>query len=176
MKTGKGDFFVVCHNLRSRENVGSVFRTSDAFGVSKIYLTGYTPVPPHEKISKTALGAERWIQWEQRKSIATLLKELKRKKVLIVALEQAPKSVGLNKFRLRFPVALVIGNEVGGLSKAISQSADIAVEIPMAGRKESLNVAVAFGIAAYHIVQVKSYLDFYKKPLGKTSGHYWLVG
>ncbi|MFY9462027.1 MAG: RNA methyltransferase [Candidatus Sungiibacteriota bacterium] len=146
------DFYVICHNIRSRENVGSVFRTSDAFGIAKIYLTGYTPPPPHPKISKTSLGAENWIPWEQRKSIAALLRELKQKRIRLVALEQAKgQSVSLPKFRPRFPLALIIGNEVKGLSQEILRRADKVVEIPMLGKKESLNVAVAFGIAAYHI-------------------------
>lgn len=144
-------FFVICHNIRSRENIGSIFRTADAFGVTKIYLTGYTPTPPHEKISKTALGAERWVVWEARKSIARLLKELKSKKVKIVALEQAEKSVRIDRLRPSFPLVLVLGNEVSGLSSAILRRADAVVEIPMSGKKESLNVAVAFGIAAYHL-------------------------
>lgn len=152
------DFYIVCHNIRSRENVGSIFRTSDAFGVSKIYLTGYTPTPPHEKISKTALGAEKSVLWEKRKSVSALVEELKNKNIKIIALEQASRSVLLKKLKLRFPTALVLGNEVKGLSRSVLQSADAVVEIPMVGKKESLNVAVAFGIAAYHIVQAKKIL------------------
>lgn len=146
------EFSVICHNIRSRENVGSVFRTGDAFGFAKIYLTGYTPAPPHPKISKTALGAENWVWWEQRKSIAALLKELKKERIWTVALEQVKKrSIALPKFKPRFPLALILGNEAKGLSRAILRRADAVVEIPMFGKKESLNVAVAFGIAAYHI-------------------------
>lgn len=147
----KGDFFVICHNLRSRENVGSVFRTSDAFGISKIYLTGYTPSPPHEKISKTALGSERWVLWEKRVSPAALVKFLKKRGVAVVALEQNKNSVPLDGFKPRFPLALIIGNEVNGISPSLLKAADAAVEIPVCGKKESLNVAVAFGIAAHHI-------------------------
>ena len=146
-------FFVICHNLRSRENVGSVFRTADAFGVSKVYLTGYTPAPPHSKISKTALGAERWVPWKYKKSIVALLRELKQKRIRLVALEQAKgRSVPLPKFKPRFPLALILGNEVKGLSPAILSRCDTVTEIPMHGRKESLNVAVAFGVAVYHII------------------------
>lgn len=145
------DFYIVCHNVRSRENVGSVFRTSDAFGVSKIYLTGYTPTPPHEKISKTALGAEKSVPWEKRRSVSALVKELKNKNIKIVALEQASRSVLLKKFKPRFPLAIAVGNEVKGLPPSILGRADAVIEIPMRGKKESLNVAVAFGIAAYWI-------------------------
>lgn len=147
----KKEFYVICHNIRSRENVGSIFRTSDAFGVSKIYLTGYTPTPPHEKISKTALGAEQWLAWEKRASIRRLLGELKSKKVRIVALEQTRRSIPLPKFKCKFPLALLVGNEVTGLPQSLIRRTDTVVEIPMSGRKESLNVAVAFGIAAYQI-------------------------
>lgn len=150
------NFFVICHNIRSRENVGSIFRTSDAFAVSKIFLTGYTPAPPHSKISKTALGAEQWVPWEHKASIAFLLKELKQKKARVVALEQTKESIPLHLFRPRFPLALVLGNEASGLSRRILKYADSIVAIPMRGKKESLNVAVAFGIAAYHIRKEKS--------------------
>ncbi len=151
----KREFYVVCHNIRSRENVGSVFRTGDAFGVTKIYLTGYTPSPPHHKISKTALGAESWVPWEKYGSISRLLKKLKRDGIRIIALEQSPRSGPIQKFRPRFPLALIIGSEVKGLSQKILRQADEAVEIPMLGRKESLNVAVAFGIAAYQIARFR---------------------
>ncbi|MDO8560946.1 MAG: TrmH family RNA methyltransferase [bacterium] len=147
----KDVFCVICHNIRSRENVGSVFRTSDAFGVSKIYLTGYTPAPPHPKISKTALGAETWVLWEKRASIFDLIKELKKKKFKIIALEKTKDSGPLSGFRPRFPLALILGNEVKGISQATLKKADKIVEIPMLGRKESLNVAVAFGVAAFNM-------------------------
>lgn len=150
-------FFVICHNIRSRENVGSIFRTADAFGITKIYLTGYTPPPPHEKISKTALGAEKWIPWEKRVSVGQLLKDLKLQKIELVALEQSTKSVPLHRFRPHCPLGLIVGNEARGLSESILKEVDRIVEIPMRGRKESLNVAVAFGIAAYHIARSISY-------------------
>lgn len=151
MQSHGNDFYVICHNIRSRENIGSVFRTADAFGVAKIYLTGYTPFPPHPKISKTALGAEGWVPWAKRKSVVVLIKKLKKERVQIVALEQAKRNIPLPKFRPRFPLALLLGSEVKGISKATLKRTDKIVEIPMHGRKESLNVAVAFGIAAYHI-------------------------
>lgn len=147
----RGEWYVICHNLRSRENVGSIFRTGDAFGISKIFLTGYTPAPPHPKISKTALGAEQWVPWGQSPSITRMLNGLKQRKVHIVALERTRQNISLRSFRPRFPLALILGNEVSGLSQRVLKRADSVVAIPMQGRKESLNVAVAFGIAAYHI-------------------------
>lgn len=146
-------FYIVCHNIRSRENVGSVFRTADAFGVDKIFLTGFTPTPPHEKISKTALGAEQWMAWEKVFSITRLIKKLRAEKFEIAALEQSPRSVPLSRYHPTKKVALVIGNEVAGIPNRILKQCDTVIEIPMRGKKESLNVSVAFGIAAHIITQ-----------------------
>jgi len=155
-KRGK-EFFVIAHNIRSLHNVGSVFRTADAFGVTKIFLTGYTGRPDyyvHEnKIGKVALGAEKFVPWEHRPSAVKLIKDLRLKKVNIVALENNTKSISLNKFKPKFPLALVLGEERRGVSHSIISLCDKVVEIPMLGKKESLNVSVAFGIAAYHIAQ-----------------------
>lgn len=142
-------FYVICHNIRSRENVGSIFRTADAFGVNKIFLTGFTPAPPHEKISKTALGAEKFVPWGKVYSVSRLIARFKKEGFEIVALEQSQKSIDIKKYRLKKNIALIIGNEVKGTPKSILKKCDKIVEIPMAGKKESLNVAVAFGIAAY---------------------------
>lgn len=148
----KKKFFVICHNIRSRENIGSVFRTSDAFGIDKIFLTGYTPMPPHPKISKTALGAENWIPWEKVFSTTPLIKKLKKDGFLIVALERNHFSVDILRFRKskpEKPIALIIGNERKGIPPKILKQCDKITEIPMKGKKESLNVAVAFGVAAF---------------------------
>lgn len=145
--------YSICNNIRSRENVGSIFRTSDAFGIDKIFLTGYTPAPPHPKISKTALGAENFVAWEKVFSITRLIKKLRADGFEIVALEQSQKSVSLAKHRPKKKIALIIGNEVSGIPTRIMQQCDIVVEIPMRGKKESLNVAVAFGVVAYAITQ-----------------------
>ena len=147
----KKELYVVLDNVRSRENVGSIFRTADAVGVSKIYLCGITPMPPHEKISKTALGAEKWIPWEYHKNTWRLLEKLKKDRINIVALENGEGSIDLFKFKPKFPLALVVGNEVKGLSPRILKYAQKKAAIPMHGRKESLNVAVALGIAVYAI-------------------------
>lgn len=178
----KNKLYVVLDNVRSRENVGSIFRTADAVGVSKIYLCGITPTPlkhfalqnvraidsslmnrfsADEKISKTALGAEKWIPWEYHKQTWRLLEKLRREVVgaptkapglKIVALEQTKKSINIFDFKPRFPLVLVVGNEVKGLSPKILKYAQKKVAIPMYGRKESLNVAVAFGVAVYALV------------------------
>lgn len=144
---------VICHNIRSRENVGSIFRTTGAFGVDKIFLTGYTPAPPHEKISKTALGAENFVPWEKVFSITRLIKKLRRDGFEIAALEQSRKSIALAEYRPQKKIALIIGNEVSGILPRILKQCDRIIEIPMRGKKESLNVAVAFGIAACAVAQ-----------------------
>jgi 23S rRNA (guanosine2251-2'-O)-methyltransferase len=149
------------HNIRSVFNVGSVFRTADAMGVEKIYLTGYTPDPAR----KTALGAEIYVPWEKVKNIHALIKRVRAEGATVVALEQAKNSISLKKFstKKRKNIVLIVGNEVRGLSPAILKKSDYIVEIPMreamvrqahhprySGRgKESLNVAVAAGIAMY---------------------------
>lgn len=145
------DIFLVVHNVRSILNVGSMFRTADAAGVSKIYLSGYTPTPNShaDKIAKTALGAEKFVSWEHHAQTWRLLAHLKKEGVCVVALEQSPRSKNIFKFKAKFPLALVVGNEVRGLSTKILKQCDNVLEIPMHGKKESLNVAVAAGIALY---------------------------
>jgi tRNA G18 (ribose-2'-O)-methylase SpoU len=143
---------VICHNVRSAWNVGSIFRSADGVGVVKVYLTGYTPVPPHVGISKTALGAEVFVPWQKFSQIDSAIKKLREAGYEIVALEQDEKSVPLEKYKSRKNIALVLGNEVRGLSPAVLKKCDSIVEIPMHGEKESLNVSVAFGIAAYTII------------------------
>ena len=149
-------FYVICQNIRSLFNVGSIFRTGDAFGVDKIFLTGITGVPPRPEISKVALGADEYVPWEYHHSPVRLIKKLKGEGVCIVALEQVEgKSEILGSWEPKFPVALILGYEPVGLPKKIIALADEIIEIPMYGQKESLNVGVAFGIAAHHIALKK---------------------
>lgn len=152
----KNELFLIAHNIRSLHNVGAIFRTSDSFGVSKIYLTGYTGVPEGknaDKISKVALGAEQFIPWEKTKNLGPLLKKLKAQGVRIVVLENNVnfKTIPLPKFKPKFPLALVLGEETKGNTKKILDLADDIIEIPMYGQKESLNVSVACGVALYGI-------------------------
>jgi 23S rRNA (guanosine2251-2'-O)-methyltransferase len=143
---------VILHNIRSAYNVGSIFRTADAVGVEKIYLTGYTPNPSKDKkIEKTALGAEKYVSWKSYRNLNYLLKKLKKEKFKIVALEQSEKSIPYYKFKPQFDLVLILGNEVRGLNKKILEKCDYILEIPMFGKKESLNVAVSFGIVAYYL-------------------------
>lgn len=155
-------FFIV-HNIRSLHNVGSLFRTADGAGVKKVFLTGYTPSPfdvfggLRSEFQKTALGAEKEIAWEQHKNIGMLLRRLKKEKIFVVSLEQSSRSISYKNFFARYGkklksfsgVALIVGNEVRGLSPAVLKKSDAIIEIPMRGRKESLNVSVAAGIALF---------------------------
>jgi tRNA G18 (ribose-2'-O)-methylase SpoU len=144
-------------NVRSMGNVGSIFRTADGAGINKLYLAGLTPLPfdvfgaPRPQIQKTSLGAEKWVPWEQARSAPPLLKRLKKEGYKIIALERASGSVAYDKIKIkrRDKIAIVVGGEVRGLSHSILKLADHIAEIPMRGKKESLNVSVAFGIAAY---------------------------
>ncbi len=156
------EFYVICDNIRSLENIGSIFRTSDALGVSKIFLCGISGKPPNHKISKTALGAEKTIPFEYYRQVGRLIDKLKnpsadsgQKKVQIVALEQAKSAIEYTKFKPKFPLALIMGNEVKGISKKILQKSDKIIFLPMSGQKESLNVSVAFGVAGYYIINKK---------------------
>lgn len=152
----KKDLFVIAHNIRSCYNVGSIFRTADALGVRKIFLGGYTPNPDKNgSISKTALGAEKFVSWEAHWHTHRIIEKLKKEGTRIVALEQTEKSIPLEKFKPKFPLVIILGNEVKGLSKNIIDRADESVEILMKGQKESLNVSVAFGVVAYSILNTK---------------------
>ena len=146
--------FLILHNIRSAENVGSLFRTADAFGVTRIFLTGYTPAPldrfkrPVGRIAKTALGAEKTVPWEQAE-VADVIARLQSDGVCVVALEQDVRSQSVASYIPVSPWALVLGNEVLGIDPHTLALTDVVLEIPMAGQKESLNVAVAAGVALY---------------------------
>ena len=148
-------FILVLPNIRSGHNVGAMFRTADGAGVDKIYICGYSPVPPHKEILKVSLGAEQSVPWEYHKQAGRLVQKLKATGYRIVALEQTPKSVTLYQWEPQFPLALIVGNEVTGVPKSLLKLCDEAVEIPMRGKKGSLNVSVASGVALYHISRSK---------------------
>jgi 23S rRNA (guanosine2251-2'-O)-methyltransferase len=151
---------LILHNVRSVENVGAMFRTADAIGINKIYLTGYTPAPldrfgrKRKDLAKSALGAEEFVLWEQKKSVFTLLKKLKKNKFLILAIEQDKKSVNYKKVKLGNKNVFILGAEVAGISKNILKKCDIIAEIPMKGKKESLNVSVACGVALFRMLNL----------------------
>lgn len=146
---------VVLHNIRSTYNVGSIFRTSDGAMIEKLFLCGYTPQPPKKEILKTALGATDSIYWEYVKDTITVVKELKKNGLTIYALEQTRESKPYNQLSIiKFPMALIIGNEISGVSQEILDYCDYALEIPQYGVKHSLNVAVAYGITIFRIREI----------------------
>lgn len=152
--------YVLLHNIRSTHNVGSIFRTADALGVTKIYLSGYTPTPldrfgrPRKDVAKVALGAEKNIPWEYVEDSEKTIKELKKLKCQIIGLEQTKNSTDYKKVKIKYPVLLVVGNEVGGIDGKILSLCDVIAEIPMRGKKESLNVSVAFGVALFRMLNI----------------------
>jgi tRNA G18 (ribose-2'-O)-methylase SpoU len=149
---------LILNNIRSVENVGAMFRTADAAGINKIYLTGYTPTPldrfgrKRNDLAKSALGAEEYVKWEQKKSILPLLTKLKKEIFLIIGVEQDEKSIDYKKVKLQHKNAFIVGEEVAGIPKNILKKCDIITEIPMRGKKESLNVSVACGIALFRML------------------------
>jgi tRNA G18 (ribose-2'-O)-methylase SpoU len=155
----------ILHNIRSLHNVGSIFRTADAAGIEKLYLCGITPAPVDRfgkvrpQVAKVALGAERYVTWDKRHGTGGVINKLKSDGYKIVAVEQSKKSIPYyrvtrDKRHGIWKTAIIVGNEITGLPKTVLQKADTIVEIPMHGKKESLNVAVAFGIIAFHFIHV----------------------
>jgi 23S rRNA (guanosine2251-2'-O)-methyltransferase len=163
-KKMKKTLFLIVHNIRSAHNVGAILRTADGAGVKKVYLTGYTPSPyqpgkdlaltgAQKELAKTALGAEKIVCWEKIKNLKKLIADLKKEKVNILALELSNSSKNIFAYKPRYPIALLIGNEVTGLDKKMLNIADETLFIPMRGKKESLNVSVAAGIAMYQLLK-----------------------
>ncbi len=144
---------VVCENIRSLYNVGAIFRTADGALIEELHLCGYTGYPPRKEIDKTALGAVTSVPWSRHEDTTGLIVDLKKKGYHCVALEHTRHSLEYNSFHYSWPLCLVIGNEVEGVTPEVLALCDDAVEIPMYGLKQSLNVSVAFGILAYHVVE-----------------------
>lgn len=142
---------LLAHNVRSLWNVGSFFRTCDALGVEKLYLTGYTGHPPRIEITKTAIGAEEWIPWEHYRDPLAVVQSLKDEGWQLVALELSEDAVDITSFTPADRVCLIVGHELTGVPQDLLALCDNVVQIPMLGKKESLNVAVAAGIALYHL-------------------------
>lgn len=156
---------LIAHNLRSAHNVGSLLRTAEGLGVKKVCLTGYSPYPraeqderlPHiaekmdKQITKTALGAERMVPWEHFADISLLIPQLQREKFVVAALEQAATAIPLPDYDPPQKIAIVVGREVEGIEPVVLAACDVILEIPMVGKKESFNVAVAAAMALYEI-------------------------
>lgn len=163
MVNGK-QIVLIAHNLRSCHNVGSLLRTADGLGIAKVYLTGYTPYPlrtddtrlPHlaakidKQIHKTALDAEKAVEWESFHDVFTVFTELRKQGYRIAAIEQTDDSPPLPEYRSDEPIALVVGREVEGIEPEVLAACDVALEIPMYGQKESFNVVQAAAMAMFH--------------------------
>ena len=149
----KVPIIIVLDNVRSAHNVGSIFRTSDAFLIEKIMLCGICPIPPKNEIRKTALGATESVEWEYFNDSADCIKELKEKEYTIIGIEQADNATNLNNYSIEKSqkIALVFGNEVNGVSDEIIQQSDDVVEIPQHGTKHSFNVSVSVGIVLWDL-------------------------
>jgi 23S rRNA (guanosine2251-2'-O)-methyltransferase len=144
---------VLLDNIRSTYNVGSFFRTADASGTGRLYLSGITASPPHSGISKTALGAEDRVAWERATDATALVAQLRDGGVEIAAIETSVHAIDLFDWKPRFPVCVVFGNELEGISASISAACDTHIRIPMLGMKHSLNVATAGGIVIYELLR-----------------------
>ena len=154
----RNPIYVLCDNIRSIFNVGAIFRTSDAAFIEKLYLCGYTPYPPRKEIEKVALGATETVPWEYYKDPLDIIKKLKEENIKIAVLEITDrKNLIWNIQKTDFPVCLILGNEITGVSKEIIEFADTSFELPMLGMKQSLNVSVAYGVAVYEMVRKLSF-------------------
>lgn len=156
----KQENILILHNIRSVENVGAMFRTADAAGVDKIYITGYTPAPldrfgrVRKDLHKSALGAEEFVPWEQKKNIGSVISQLKKEGFSIIGLEQDNRAVDYKKVKLSKRNAFIVGTEVTGIPKNLLEKCDIIAEIPMKGKKESLNVSVSLGIFLFRVLGI----------------------
>lgn len=146
---------IILHNVRSIYNVGSAFRTADAVGADMIWISGFTPGPDThpERIAKTALGAQARVPWRRMKRVGDVLRRLRVMRAQVIALEVADGAVDYRAFEPSWPLAVVVGNEVEGVSADMSHNVDAIVSIPMRGSKESLNVSVALGVALYEFTR-----------------------
>ncbi len=151
----RNPLYAMADNIRSLYNVGSIFRSSDGALLQKLYLTGFTPHPPRKEIDKTALGATQTVPWEYVRNPVDAVEMLQREKIKVCVVELTDQSVPYYDLSLNdFPLCLVVGNEITGVSKEIVARADMGIEIPMFGSKQSLNVAVAYGIVLYDCLRI----------------------
>jgi tRNA G18 (ribose-2'-O)-methylase SpoU len=153
----KNKIYIIIDQVRSGLNIGSIFRSADAFRIEKIFLTGFSPLPPNKEILKTALGATDTILWEHHSDALQLVQTLKLENIKIFAIEQTDNSIPLSDFNfdLNTSIAIVLGNEVDGVQQAIIDVCDGTIEIPQFGTKHSLNVAVCGGIVLWHLTFLK---------------------
>ncbi|MEP4949255.1 MAG: RNA methyltransferase, partial [Flavobacteriaceae bacterium] len=152
-KAEKTPILIILDNIRSLNNIGSVFRTADAFLIQKIYLCGITATPPHKDIRRTALGATESVEWEYREDTLELVETLKKREISVIAVEQAHNATILSDFEVAAnkKMALIFGNEVKGVSQHVVSACDHVIEIPQFGTKHSLNISVSAGVVVWDI-------------------------
>lgn len=143
--------YLILDDLRSAFNVGSIFRTAECFGISHIYLCGYTPTPENNKVQKTAMGTDKYVKWSAHASVENVIKELKKDGPTIYALETTTQSIDISKTKFKKKCALILGNEALGISEETLKLADEIIQIPLSGWKNSLNVGVCTAICCYEI-------------------------
>ena len=150
-KAKKTPLIIILDNIRSLNNIGSVFRTADAFLIKKIYLCGITAKPPHKDIRKTALGSTDSVDWQYSENTIDIVKELKSKKIKVIAIEQAENATMLNNFAVKTEqeYAIVFGNEIKGVTQEVVSESDEVIEIPQFGTKHSLNISVSTGLVVW---------------------------
>ncbi|HET8837851.1 MAG TPA: TrmH family RNA methyltransferase [Flavobacteriaceae bacterium] len=156
----KTPLIIILDNIRSLNNIGSVFRTADAFLVKKIYLCGITAKPPHKDIQKTALGAQDSVEWEYAENVMEVVQKLKNEGVFVASIEQAELAVNLNDFSVQkeMTYAVIFGNEVKGVQQKVVTASNIVIEIPQFGTKHSLNISVSVGVVVWDLfVKLKSF-------------------
>lgn len=149
----RNEVYLILDNIRSMYNVGAIFRTADAARIKRLYLCGITATPPRKEIEKTALKTIDYVPWEYCEDATKITKELKNLGIQIVALEQTDESINYRQFDYKKPVAIIIGNEIDGIDQEILNLCDAAVEIPMLGIANSLNVATAAGIILFELIR-----------------------
>ena len=156
-KIKRNPIYLVLDRIIDTYNIGSLFRLADAVAAAKIYLCGEMEYPPSSRIHKAAVGTQKWVPWEKKESTLSTIKELKKKGIQILAVEQSKRSISYEEFKPKFPVAIVVGNETEGMGKEILDEADVIVELPMFGINKSFNVWGSAAVVAYKI------LEFIKK-------------
>jgi len=167
----RNPIYLVLDRVIDTYNIGSIFRLADAIAAEKIYICGDTEFPPSSRIHKAAVGTEEWVPWEHKRSTVQTIELLKKKGIQIVAVEQSPESIpySILSTKIKFPVAIVVGNETKGVGKTVLKMADIIVELPMFGINKSFNVWGSAAVVAYKIVEsliFKPYRPTKKPPLG----------
>ena len=150
----KKPIIIVLDNIRSAHNVGSIFRTSDAFLIEKLILCGITPTPPSNEIRKSALGSTNSVEWVKKEETGIAINQLKKEGYYIVGVEQVEKATEIQKFQNNKPIALVFGHEINGISQEIIDTCDEVIEIPQYGTKHSLNISVCAGIVMWKIAEM----------------------